>query len=237
MIALFAHLLAVYSIVGMACFARIWYEKAKRCIASGDPNARLHLYRKIVVEQIATTAVVLGLCLSGGISAVSLGLTAPRSWAWNTALLLIFVTLLVWSSLKLRPKAQKVRERLQGHLGALVPGSHRERQWFGAVSIGAGVSEELLFRGFLIYYLGLYLPQMNTPEKVVLTSVIFGVAHFYQGRQGVIGATILGLIAAALYVTSGSLLLPTVLHAVVDWRLLLILPPDEPHARPVAVGV
>jgi membrane protease YdiL (CAAX protease family) len=148
--------------------------------------------------------------------------------------LAVIVTLLVWSALRLRPKAEKVRERLKGHLGVLIPGSHLERCWFGVVSIGAGISEELVFRGFLIYYLGLYLPQINTWEKVVLTAVIFGVAHLYQGWQGIMGASILGLIAAGIYVISGSLLVPMVLHAVIDWRLLLMLPPDPLQGEMVA---
>lgn len=234
MTALIAHLLAIYAIVGMPWFGRVWYEKAKRRIAAGDPDAKLRLYREIVVEQGATTAAVLGLWLWGGITPASLGLAAPRYWAWNVILLAILVTFLVWSSLKLRPKAEKVRERLKGHLGALVPSSNRERRWFGAVSIGAGISEELVFRGFLIYYLGLYLPQINTWEKVVLTALIFGVAHLYQGWQGIMGASILGLIAAGIYVTSGSLLVPMILHAVIDWRLLLMLPPDRLQGEMVA---
>lgn len=220
------HLLAAYAIFGMAWLARVWYEKAKRQIAVGDPNARLRLYQKIVAEQIATTAVALGLWFPGGIPAITLGLVPPRSLPWNMALLVVLVTLLVWSALKLRPRAEKVRERLKGHLGALIPDSPAERRWWGAVSIGAGISEELVFRGFLFYYLGLYLPQIHTWEKVVLTSLIFGVAHLYQGKQGIMGASILGLMAACIYVMSGSLLVPIVLHAVVDWRLLLILPPE-----------
>lgn len=230
MTAIAAHLLVIYAILGMPLFAWAWYEKAKRQIAAGNPEAKLRLYHEIVVEQVATTAGVLGLWLWGGIAGVSLGLTVPRYWPWNLVLLAVLVTLLVRSALKLRPKAEKLREQIKNRVGALVPDTHRERQWFGAVSIGAGISEELVFRGFLFYYLGLYLPQINAWEKVVLTSLIFGVAHFYQGKQGIIGATVLGLIAATIYVLSGSLLLPIVLHAVIDWRLLLMLPP-EPEAE------
>lgn len=229
-----AHLLAAYAVIGMGWFAWVWYEKAKRQIASRDPEAKLRLYQKIVVEEVALTALVLGLWLWGGIAPASLGLTAPRSWAWNTALLGALVTFLLWSSLKLRSKAEKVRERLKDHLGGLIPDSQPERRWFGAVSIGAGISEELVFRRFLIYYLGLYLPQINTLERVLLTSVIFGVAHFYQGWRGILGASALGLILAGIYVMSGSLLVPIVLHAVIDWRLLLILPPDPLQGEPVA---
>jgi len=229
-----AHLLVIYAILGMPLFARVWHEKAKRQIAAGDPQAKVRLYQKIVVEQVATTAVVLGLWLRGWISAASLGLNAPRSWEWNIVLLAILIPSLLWSAFKLRPKAEKVRKQLDGVLGALIPGSTRERCWWGTVSIGAGISEELVFRGFLFYYLALYLPQINSLEKIVLTSLIFGVAHLYQGKKGIVGASVLGLIGATIYVISGSLLVPIVLHAVIDWRLLLMLPP-EPEAEASAM--
>jgi uncharacterized protein len=232
-----AHLLAAYAILGMPGFAWVWYQKAKRQIAAADPEAKLRLYHKLVFEQTTTAAVVLGLWIWGGISASALGLVAPHALPWNMALLAVLFTYLVWSAFRLRPKIEKIRQRLEIQLGALIPGSNLERRWFGAVSIGAGVSEELVFRGFLFYYLGLYLPHSNALEKVILTSLIFGVAHFYQGLQGIIGATLLGLIAAGIYVMSGSLLLPVVLHAVVDWRLLLAIPPEAPPAALMASKV
>jgi len=95
------------------------------------------------------------------------------------------------------------------------------------VSIGAGISEELAFRGFLFYYLSVYVPQVNSLEKVLLTSLIFGVAHLYQGWQGVAKTGLIGLILAGFYVLTGSLLLPMVVHAVNDMQVPLIFWPQK----------
>jgi membrane protease YdiL (CAAX protease family) len=138
--------------------------------------------------------------------------------------------LLAWSSLRLRPRADKIRRKVKDSVGALLPRSLQERFWFGAISFGAGVSEELVFRGFLLYYLSIYLPHLDTLEKVLLISASFGLGHIYQGRVGAIGAGVLGLVFTGIYLVTGSLLLPMALHAAVDARALLMFPPEPSPA-------
>jgi membrane protease YdiL (CAAX protease family) len=223
------HLLAAYAVLAAPWLGYIAYQRARRQIAAGLPDAKIRLYREIVVEQILTTGVVLVLW-RGGLAPASLGLVAPRSWGWNITALLVVVGLLVWSSLRLRPKAERIREKVKDSFGTLLPRSHQERFWFGAISLGAGVSEELVFRGFLLYYLGVYMPHINTLERVVLISLFFGLAHIYQGWAGAAAAGTLGLVLAGLYLLTGSLFLPMAIHALVDMRVLLIFPPDASPA-------
>ena len=231
MIVFLAHLLAAYVVLAAPWMGCLWYQKARKRIANGIPDARVRLYRSIVGEQIITAGVVLALWRTGRAPAAGLGLIAPRSWALSIAACLAIVGALAWSSLRLRPKAEKIRKRLQDGVGALLPNSRQERSWWGAVSVGAGVSEELVFRGFLLYYVSTYLPQLNTAEGVVLTSLVFGLAHIYQGWQGAVSAGVLGVVFAGFYLMTGSLLLPIVIHAAVDSRMLLMLPAE---ASPLA---
>ena len=59
---------------------------------------------------------------------------------------------------------------------------------------------------------------------VVLT-LLFGVVHLYQGVAGVVSATLLGALMAAVALATGSLLLPVLLHAAIDLRGLLLTRP------------
>jgi|HubBroStandDraft_4_1064222.scaffolds.fasta_scaffold11913_3 membrane protease YdiL (CAAX protease family) len=220
------HLLAAYAVLAGPWLGRMMYQRVRRQIAAGVLDAKVRFYRQLVVEQIITTSLVLFLWRSGRIPAVSLGLVAPRSWDWSLAGLAAVVGALVWSSLQLRPKAEKLRQKVQDSVGALIPDSHSERSWWPVVSVGAGVSEELVFRGFLLYYLSLYLPHLNGAERMLLVSLSFGLAHIYQGWKGAVGTGFLGLILGGLYLLTGSLLLPVVIHAVVDARVLLMFPPN-----------
>jgi membrane protease YdiL (CAAX protease family) len=232
-----SHLLAAYAVVLAPWLGCVFYQKARKRIAAGVPNAKLNLFRSIVVEQVVTIALVLAIWRGGRIPAAVLGLIAPHSWVLTAAVLAVISGLLVWSSLKLRPKAEKLRAKLDDKVGALLPDLLQERRWFAAVSVGAGISEELVFRGFLIYYFGAYIPQFNVLEKVLLTSLVFGLAHLYQGRTAIVSTGLMGLALAGLYLMTGSLLLPVLVHAAVDARVLLIFPPppDEASAA-LAVG-
>jgi membrane protease YdiL (CAAX protease family) len=48
--------------------------------------------------------------------------------------------------------------------------------------------------------------------------------HLYQGAPGILVAALLGLAFAALYVLTGSIAAPIVLHALVDLRSLVLIP-------------
>lgn len=230
-----SHLLAVYVMLLSPWLGWYLFQKAKKQIQGGMVDAKKRLYRGIVVEQVLSTIAVLALISQ--IPASRLGLVPPRSWTLTISILLVVVVALVWSSLRLRPKADKIREKIKEGIGILLPDTARDRTWYGAVCVGAGISEELAFRGFLLYYYALVLPHANIMEGLLLSAAFFGIAHIYQGRTGMIGAGILGLAFGGLYVLTGSLLLPVVVHAVVDLRALLILPPVEPQAMAVEVGV
>jgi membrane protease YdiL (CAAX protease family) len=52
--------------------------------------------------------------------------------------------------------------------------------------------------------------------------VLFGLAHAGQGVKGVLATAAMGLLFGWLYVASGTLLLPMVLHALVDLRALAV---------------
>jgi membrane protease YdiL (CAAX protease family) len=57
-----------------------------------------------------------------------------------------------------------------------------------------------------------------------VSSLIFGIAHIYQGMRGTIGSSVLGFIFALLFVMTGNLALPMLLHALIDARILLMIP-------------
>jgi membrane protease YdiL (CAAX protease family) len=216
------HLLAAYVILLAPWWGRILYEKTQKRMQAGDALAKIRMYRFIVIEQAVSTLLVLCLWRFGGISAASLGLAAPRSWWLSAGLAIAVGGLFLWSGIRLRPKAQRMREKLKGRAEAILPTTFDEQRWFAAISVGAGISEELIFRGFLFYYFTLWFPHINHIENALLTSLIFGMGHLYQGWKGVVSTGIVGLMMAGLYVLTGNLLVPVVAHATADLRVLLI---------------
>ena len=109
-----------------------------------------------------------------------------------------------------------------GDIAALLPRNRPELGWGAALSVNAGIVEEGLFR--------LALPALLvivTGEPVsafVLAALVFGALHAYQGWAGVLATTIVGLLFTLLYVTSGSILLAMLVHALFDLRTLVVIP-------------
>jgi len=97
------------------------------------------------------------------------------------------------------------------------------RRFFVGVALTAGVAEEVLYRGFLLDYLVHRPGALALTPALVLAGLAFGVAHAYQGLLGMVMTGLAGYALAALYVTTGSLLLPVVVHALVDLRVLLVV--------------
>jgi membrane protease YdiL (CAAX protease family) len=95
----------------------------------------------------------------------------------------------------------------------LLPHSRSELSWFTALSITAGVCEELLYRGFLLWVLGAYV---GTALAAVIGVALFGALHLYQGRQGAIKASAAGAVMTLIYLATGWLFPAMVVHALVD---------------------
>jgi len=95
------------------------------------------------------------------------------------------------------------------------------------LAIVAGIYEEIVFRGFLLGRLRVLLATRRAiagdAMAVVLSSVIFGLGHAYQGALGVAQTTFAGLCLALLAVVSRSLYPSILTHAGIDSVSLLVL--------------
>jgi membrane protease YdiL (CAAX protease family) len=57
-----------------------------------------------------------------------------------------------------------------------------------------------------------------------IAALVFGVLHLYQGPLGILFSFILGVVFSLLYLASGTIIAPIVLHALVDLRSLVLIP-------------
>jgi uncharacterized protein len=225
----YTHLLAAYFVAFAPLLGYLRHRRAKEQIRTGDALAKARFLRELFAKQAISICLVCGLWLVGGVPRPLLGLGAPPSWWRTVALTTAAVIYFIISGFRLRAKSGKMRKNLDERAGALIPDSTLERRWFAAVCVGGGTFEELAYRGFLFYYLALVFPAINAVEKALVTSLLFGIVHVYQGWKGVLSTGISGLIMAALYLAGGNLLLPAVSHIVANLRVLLIFPPKAMH--------
>ncbi len=109
-------------------------------------------------------------------------------------------------------EAQRLHAEI-GELSFIIPRNRSELAGFNMLSLTAGIVEETLWRGFLFWYLGQFVPIWAV---AVISAIGFGLAHAYQGLANIPRVTLVGGLFSGLYLLTGSLWLPIILHAAVD---------------------
>jgi membrane protease YdiL (CAAX protease family) len=109
-----------------------------------------------------------------------------------------------------------------GDIHALLPRNRAELKYGWALSINAGVVEELLFR--LALPAALFAVCGNALAAVLVSLLVFGGMHAYQGIGGVIGSFVFGALLMFLFLATGSILWPILAHALFDLRSLVLIP-------------
>ncbi len=84
------------------------------------------------------------------------------------------------------------------------------------------VAEETIFRGYLI----MRFQDLNTgaPTAIVLSAFIFAIGHGYEGTAGVITVAVMGLAFALVYLWRRSLVAPMIMHCLVDFISIVVVP-------------
>jgi membrane protease YdiL (CAAX protease family) len=134
-----------------------------------------------------------------------------------------------------RAYAKAYRRHSEGFPG-LLPETGTERFAFILLSLTAGIGEEALYRGFLIRYLHDGAPALPLLLALAAASLVFGLAHVYQGAPAILRTGIAGLAFGLLFLLTGSLIPSIVLHALADLQGVYVLYPlpdeDETQDRP-----
>lgn len=213
----------------------------RRLIATRDtdPAALVWFYRRnIIVKWLLLIPIVVLMVIPHGVSPRDLGLAWPRDTSGAASgfaldLLVALVIAIPLSGLIWRFRVRRGRPvPAPRRARALLPRTQAERRWGAAVALTAGVTEEVLVRGLALT--ALVWAGLPLGIAVLVSSALFGLMHVYQGAAGVVATGIFGALMSWFYLATGSLLVPIVLHVLIDLRSLAwtSLPPTA--ARPVS---
>lgn len=212
------HLLVALLLLVVPFWGRASYRRLARRLAAGEPDARRQAYLETIAQQSAACVIVLLTSWLGSRPLAVLGLVLPvdSRTAFSALFAAAALGLLAfqWRAIgRLDGQGLEPIRRQLASASALVPRTEAEHRAFRFVALTAGIVEELVYRGYLIGY-GAVL--VGTWPAVFAAGLAFGLGHFYQGRAGVIKTALVGIAAGVLYVATGSLLWPIVLHVAVD---------------------
>lgn len=211
------HLLALVVAVGYPIYAIGSYRRMRPALERNEPGVRLREYRGGLIGEWLLFFATLGVWLWATRPLADLGLGFPLDWRHavgaGVAILIVVGLGVQTRTIARDPAARKSVEGQMGEFRNFLPHSAGELRTFLALSVTAGICEELAYRAYLIWYLdqfsGLWV-------AVLASSLIFGVAHGGYGPSTAVRAGLLGLFLAGLYLLTGALWVPIVVHMAFD---------------------
>ncbi|WP_459502674.1 CPBP family intramembrane glutamic endopeptidase [Bacillus sp. C1] len=225
-------ILFIYLILGEGIFGKLLYTRLTENIQI-NRNARVLFYMRTMILMWGLTIIMLVTTYLMGISFTEYGLKLPNvNFESMNDLEKIAISVLIGAcmsmiiqfiAMKKSGDFQRHIEKQMSSVSEMLPTNYRESLLWILICMTAGITEELLFRSFMMYYLAQLFPWLSTMGVLMVSSIIFGVAHIYQGWKGVVGTMFLGFLLGWLYITIGSIYPSMLLHIIIDLLVLVRL--------------
>lgn len=117
-------------------------------------------------------------------------------FARGLALLLVLFTVAPIAALGM----SQIGYEVPGEIGLFLPEKLFGKILFAIMALTAGFCEEAVFRGYLLTRIRLLFKLRSWVIPVIVSSLLFGIPHLYQGFAGMVIITILGLLFALTYI-------------------------------------
>jgi membrane protease YdiL (CAAX protease family) len=208
---------AAILVIGLGAWARREHSRVEQAISLGRVSARLSGYRRVIVVQWSLIALLGAHWVLTAREVTVLGLALPVTWRMGAGLAISAAgTAFLWYQLQRVRRNEEDREdarKALRDLEWLLPHNPQELDAFMRVSATAGICEEVLYRGFLPWFFAQWMPLW---AAMTLSGVLFGLAHAYQGRTGVLKTGIIGIAFGGLTLLAESIVPAILLHIAVD---------------------
>ncbi len=216
------HILAVFVGLVMPIGAALQSHRSR---GPGEPTAlttpaKITFYWSNGAMTLALAGAAIAAWLLEAGTLAQLRLAYPSNLAIGTSLALLFLGLFAadsWSEISTPQRRAETAARWRRDT-AFMPANARELRHSLAMVTGAAIGEEVLYRGFLIVYLVRWLGDSPSAlvAAVVVPSLVFALAHWYQRAKAVLKIALLSILFGAITVVTGSILIPALLHFIVD---------------------
>ena len=147
-----------------------------------------------------------------GLKGIGIRRITPLDFAWGLSFLLAAILILSGLSWVMARLGLEIPSEIE----LLIPQDFKGRILWVVVSITAGFCEEVAFRGYLMTRIRLLTKSNSWIVPTIVSAVVFGVCHSYQGIAGFFLITIYGILFSLLYIRTGSLWPGIIAHFLQD---------------------
>jgi membrane protease YdiL (CAAX protease family) len=210
-------ILMAFLTIALPIMGRSDMRSLRRGLAAGKSDARLTAYERGILFQWGFSLLLAIIWIASGRSLGAAGLVPEFGfWAVFFGALALAATIgFVWQVRRATSdpdQLRDVREQMDS-IEIIAPHTDRELARFDWLSVTAGICEEFIYRGVL---LGLLASSLGIWPAILISSVVFGIGHAYQGPVGVLRTGLVGLVMAIVVTLTGSLFVAMVAHAAID---------------------
>ena len=187
---------------------------------------RLRLYVSTVLSQWFAVATIFWRCRAHGISMGQLALAVPNlrlADLISVGLATLLVANQIFGIRQLTSRPEKITCIMPKLALRIFPKDNIERACFVLVVTTVAFCEELIYRGFVQWIFEDWAKGLAV-VGIIASALLFGLAHLYQGRQGLIVTSIWGLAFSLLRAWTGSLLPLVIGHFAADLTVGMLAP-------------
>lgn len=180
-------------------------------------RTRLLLYGSTIVFQWTVVAVILWRSQVRGFGRVDLGLAIHGAWRTAAAAIVGAATLSAFQWLNLRRLGRtsgKTGDFMRKLAQRIFPHSRVELLVYLALAATAGLCEEFIYRGFAMAVL--QRAGFSVALVVLISSILFALAHLYQRRGGFVGTFVIGVVFGIARITYDGLVPVMIWHFAID---------------------
>ncbi|WP_422107564.1 CPBP family intramembrane glutamic endopeptidase [Winogradskyella sp.] len=193
----------------------IWNGKKTKQLIIANPEMKIAIFKQTGIILIVLTILSITPFLVYHESLEVLGLTFMSKPYWVLALFFIaLLGLFVLRKIRLSKNSATKFYEANSAIHFLLPATKNELNVTIIVSFIAGFCEEIVYRGFLFWYLSQHL---HIAIAMILANLPFALGHLTTtGTKNTFAAFILAFVFSTAYVLTQSLWLPILLHILVD---------------------
>jgi uncharacterized protein len=184
----------------------------------------LHVYLWNMLALWTFTLIAIALLYRDGFTLAQFGQNLgvyPRNILTIAGVVILVIAVMLLNNRQKRKIAPEQLAKQTENIRKLIPTTPAERLALIPLAFTAGFCEEFLYRGYLLNIAASATKSLWV--GLLISSICFGFAHLYQGRKGIIGTSISGLVFGMIFLASRSLLPGQLLHTALDLAQLLEL--------------
>jgi len=202
--------------IGLCVDSLVLWPRFLRRSEVEPARARVSLWSSSIVLLWTLVGCGLALWIVERRSWAELRLVAPHGWRiLGTIGLLLAVAIFYARPVAKIRRARRLKKQIKFANNAVkrAPHTRVELAWWMALAVSAGICEEFIFRGYLIWVLQ---PALGLWIAAAASLIVFAAAHTYQGAKGVVAVAVVGGLLTLIVVVFGSLVPAIAVHVLAD---------------------